>query len=62
MTEKPILEMTTAEVKAQFQAKEEAQPMARVAAAGFGSSSQERRVRDLAAFERQWGPPFVVFD
>jgi hypothetical protein len=41
MTEKPILESPTAEVKAHFQARDEAnEQMARVAAAGW-SSSQE---------------------
>jgi hypothetical protein len=58
MNEKPIpvLEPTTAEIVSQLRAKEEAQQMAHVAAAGW-SSSQERQHRDLEAFERQWGLP-----
>jgi hypothetical protein len=55
----PVLEPTTAEIVSQLRAKEEAQQMARVAAAGW-SSSQERQHRDLESFERQWGPPFVT--
>jgi hypothetical protein len=55
MTDKPIpvLEPTTAEIVSQLRAKEEAQQLARVAAAGW-SSPQEQRHRYLEAFEQQW--------
>jgi hypothetical protein len=47
MTERPIpvLEPTAREIVSRLQVKEEAQKLARVAAAGFGSSPQERRDR-----------------
>jgi hypothetical protein len=55
MTDKPIpvLEPATAEIVSQLRAKEEAQQMARVAAAGW-SSPQQQRHRDLETFEQQW--------